>query len=387
MLRHLRDDPGAHRPRPRDSQPGVDWEAVAHLAVRQGVMPLVYRSVASALGEALPPSAAILRREMYGNSLRSRHLAGELVRIAGLLEAGGVAPIALKGPALAAAAYGDVTLRQFSDLDLLVRQSEATRAVEILAADGYAPQAGYDAADIRRRGTFELSLMRSGSLAVVDLHWRLVPPYFPVALDGEDLWRRAVRVGLEGGSVRGLAPEDQMLFLCAHGAKHGWQTLGGICDLAELMRSAPLDWDALRTRAGRIGARRMLMLGALLAHELLDAGVPADVVAQARGEPAVARAARTFHRYVASPGDGGPALWQRWSIPARMIAAPGARIRYLAARALLPSADDRGVLRLPRVLRPLYYLLRPARIALTQGAAAVRRLTRPNPSPADHWSR
>src|SRR6185437_16691088 len=102
-----------------------------------------------------------------------------------------------------------------------------------------------------------------------------------LALDGEDLWRRAVRIELEGAAVLTLAPADHLLYLCAHGAKHGWQALGGICDLAELIRassrtssptSSPtlsIDWDELSVRAERAGARRALGLGVMLAHELL----------------------------------------------------------------------------------------------------------------------
>jgi hypothetical protein len=96
------------------------------------------------------------------------------------------------------------------------------------------------------------------------------------------------------------------------------------------------------------------------------------------------RAARSFIGYVTNPTDDGPGFYQRWSVPLRLIAEPGARLRYLAARALLPSADDRGFLRLPVALHPLYYLLRPVRVALTEGPAALRRLVRSDPSPADH---
>lgn len=125
----------------------------------------------------------------------------------------------------------------------------------------------------------------------------------------------------------------------------------------------------------------------LLAHELLDAAVPAGVLEAARREPAVMRAAREFIGYVSDPSGDGPGFYQRWSVPLRVIAEPGARLRYLAARALLPSADDREFLRLPPVLHPLYYLLRPVRVALKEGPAVLRRLVRWAPRPADHSSR
>jgi hypothetical protein len=52
-----------------------------------------------------------------------------------------------------------------------------------------------------------------------------------------------------------------------------------------------LDWDAVLERAAAIGTRRMLLLGVLLAHELLGALVPAAVLARARADRAVAHLA------------------------------------------------------------------------------------------------
>ena len=376
---------------------GIDWQIAIRMASMQAVVPLFYRYLTSELADALPPAAADgLRRAFYGNSVRNLHLARELLRLTSLLEWGGVVPLALKGPALAMAAYGAIVLRQFTDLDLLVRKTEAARAVEILAGDGYAPCAGYQLADLERPGAYEIALARAGALTAIDLHWRLIPPYFPLALDGEDLWRRAVRIEIEGAAVLTLAPADHLLYLCAHGAKHGWQALGGICDLAELIRvcsrrsasaslpAPPIDWDELSARAERTGAHRALGLGMILAHELLDAPVPAGVLEAARREPAIVRAARAFIGYIRNPGDAGPGFYQRWVVPLAVIAQPAAQLRYVAARALVPSADDREFVRLPLTLYPLYYLLRPVRVALKEGPAAWRRLMR---SPASQPGR
>jgi hypothetical protein len=117
------------------------------------------------------------------------------------------------------------------------------------------------------------------------------------------------------------------------------------------------------------------LLGLLLAHELLDAQVPSALLDKACDMSAIVRAARSFIDYVRDPDAGGPGFYQRWLVPLAVIESPSARLRYLAARALLPSADDRKFLRLPMMLRPLYYLLRPLRVVLREGPAVMRRRT------------
>ena len=231
-----------------------------------------------------------------------------------MLEQSDIKPLALKGPALAVAAYGDISLRQFTDLDLLVHEGEVRKAIEIMLNEGYELGAGYGVADLERSGTYEIVMVKRGALTEIDLHWGLLPEYFPIALAVEDLWQRSVEVEIEGAAIRTLAPNDQFLYLCAHGAKHGWEALGGICDLAELVRNSSIDWDELFSRAERAGARRVLALGALLAHELLEAAVPATLLESALREPPVVRAARSFIGYVSDPADDGPGFYQRWSV-------------------------------------------------------------------------
>ena len=51
----------------------------------------------------------------------------------------GITAIPYKGPALALQVYGDLKLRSFVDLDVLVRRSDAARAGTLLAARGYRP--------------------------------------------------------------------------------------------------------------------------------------------------------------------------------------------------------------------------------------------------------
>jgi hypothetical protein len=76
--------------------------------------------------------------------------------------------------------------------------------------------------------------------------------------------------------------------LCVHGSKHLWERLIWVCDIAEVIRvHHQMDWDLLMQNASKTGAERMLLVGLLIAHTLLDAPVPASILRQAQANNAV----------------------------------------------------------------------------------------------------
>jgi hypothetical protein len=352
---------------------GVDWAVVMRAASRQGVMPSVYRVLIPTLALQLPTSVRDrMRREVYGNAVRNCYLATEMVRLCHLLEKHGVRALALKGPALALGVYGDLTLRQFTDLDLLVRQRDLSGAFAALAGDGFRTKAPLKKIGGELPSGWEMTFVRERGLFELDLHWRLSPPYFPFTPEGDELWARAVEVDLGPGRVSTLGPEDLMLFLCAHGAKHGWQSLSGVCDVAQAARAYRYDWEELAARARSLGSLRILLLGVLLAYDLLGAVIPDALIDAARAEPFVQSGARTFCRYFHQLGANGPGLLQRWLIPLTMIPQRSARIRYALARAFLPATKDFDFISLPCILSPLYYAVRPLRFALQKTPNLLR---------------
>jgi hypothetical protein len=84
-----------------------------------------------------------------------------------------------------------------------------------------------------------------------------------------------------------LAPEDLLLYLCVHGAKHHWQRLAWIGDVAALLRTYELEWGRLLDQADQTGGRRMLGLGMWLAQTLLGAVCPVDVQQRLYADPAI----------------------------------------------------------------------------------------------------
>ena len=116
----------------------IGWDRVIDIAKHHAILPLVHRYLKAECPSAVPePAIAKIRTEWQLIILYNRHLTAELVRLMGLLETAGIPAVTFKGPVLAAMAYGSIELRQFSDLDILVRQTDLPQIAKILTGQGY----------------------------------------------------------------------------------------------------------------------------------------------------------------------------------------------------------------------------------------------------------
>lgn len=348
----------------------VEWDYLYRLARRHAVLPLLYRGLEeSAPGAAPPETRERLREKFRENATRNTLLAGELARVSRLFGAAGVQLLAYKGPALAVQAYGDLALRRFIDLDVLVRRRDVARAGEQLLALGYGKPAGLTAAQERflLRRQHNLAFTRDGGQLTVELHWEVAPEPFASVRLGEGAWERAAAVTLFGAEVKCLSPEDLLLALSVHGTKHLWERLAWVCDVAALLDSRPeLDWDFVLGRARDSRVERMLRLALRLAHGLLGAGLPSGVLAETR-DPTVSALACEVASALFDGAEYAPAGFARnVSFNMRARGRLGEKAAYLR-HIFTPTDGDLAAVRLPAGMNFLYYFLRPVRLALKGG--------------------
>jgi hypothetical protein len=167
------------------------------------------------------------------------------------------------------------------------------------------------------------------------------------------------RVDLAGSLIPTFGANDLLTCLALHGARHCWVSLGWICDVANLIAVAPLDWEEILSNRS---TRRMVHVSVLLASDLLSAPVPPDVIERARRDSSAVGVTRLicqnlFQADADLAGRPSGALMQL-----RMLGGVRDRIRYVLRRGLEANQTDNDALSLPASLRPLLYLARPFRV-------------------------
>ncbi|PLX84652.1 MAG: hypothetical protein C0617_07375 [Desulfuromonas sp.] len=355
----------------------LDWTFLLRAARRHGLQPLLYWHIKEVPPGVVPEEILKrLERHFRGNARRNLFLTGELVRILERFRARGIPAIPFKGPALTEALYGDLALREFCDLDILVPRGRAREAVESLAAEGYLPFAALTPEQHHRCLKFfhHLHLTHPTRGFFVEIHWLFFRSKYTFALDMGRFWATH-EARPESAGLNSLPPEEALLYLCAHGTVHAWEELKWVCDVAALLnRHADLDWGKVLALADDLRCRRGLFLGLVLAGALLDAPVPKEVAAKAEGDRrAVALAALVWQNLNA---DGGRPLskFAGFAFNLKVKECVADRLRLCAGFAFALTEADLPTLQLPGGLFFLHYLLRPLRLLRELGSGLIGRV-------------
>jgi hypothetical protein len=274
VRRHL--DAAAEEQLRRLLREDLDWLYLLTAANRQGVVPLLQKNLAN---REVPPAVTTelqeWKQEIFTFNL---FLCGELVKLLDLFEQNGIEAIPFKGPAVTLQAHGDVGSRQYKDLDILVHKNDVDRVSHLLRDRGFQPTQhltpSQEAAQLRFGCATTFTDARG---VIVDVHWQVAERHLGIQLATDDFWSRLESVEIGGRTLLTLSAEDVLLVLCCHGYAHSWDRLGWICDVGMLVESRrDLDWAKLLDRARRSGLLRIVLLGLVLAGELLQIELPAE---------------------------------------------------------------------------------------------------------------
>jgi len=319
----------------------ADASRLIDLAEEHGVIGHLAASLSGLEEGVLNPQARhlLMDRQRAQNFLTLR-LTAELLRLLERFASEDIAALVVKGPVLAMQAYGDPSRRSYGDLDLLVRQPDIRRATKLMMAAGYQAAVPLSAIEAGKTpGQYLFS--KADSKLLVELHNDFTLRYFPRRFPIEEFFARQVRVRLDAHEAPALSAEDELVLICIHGAKHFWERLIWIADVAALVsRQSSLDWDRAAKSAKTVGAERMLHTGLRLAADLLKTRFPERISAAVCSDAAAARLAKQILNWLPAAGYAPPGLFERAVFRLRMRGGLLSAPAYLLRLLLSPTEED-----------------------------------------------
>ena len=339
----------------------LNWERILELAQHHRVFPALFSALQN--HRVLPPAVQrVLTKNFQQHALKTLRFSAELKSILGKFAEHGIEVLAHKGPVLAQYLFGDPAMRQFGDLDFLIRPADVVRARVALEDLGYRPKLHVSERQEKAylHAGYEYVFGAAADPSLVEIQWRVVPRFYSVELDMEGIFSRSREIMFEGQTVRTIAKEDLMLVLCVHAAKHEWNLLGMIRDIAKLA-SFDHDWHLIEGEMSRLGIRRIGLISLLLARNLLGFRMP-----HFRYDPAELSTSEKFASCFAQKlrcnleesaeslryFRGMIELRERWRD----------RVRFGWRLASTPNVGEWQSVKIPDSVFPLYRLVRGARL-------------------------
>ncbi len=346
----------------------LDWTRVVELALAHRLASPLLVALETADPELVPPELLHALAE-YCQRLRlqSHALVTELFELLDALEKRSVMAIPFKGPLLGELLFGDAGLRPPGDLDLLVRHTDVALVREVLEEHGYVDgdqQPGAPPLTDAQRWMYEryqceYMFVRLHDEMAVEPHWGLSQRPLALDVDYAGMLDRATPTRLGDRTVLTLAPDDLLLALCVHGAKHHWERLAWIRDVAAVLTKWPnLDLEAAVQRARARGCARLLLLSLSVVRECAGVSLPEAIGDAIEADPAIGQLRQEVLEALFQPDRPEPRndrvepfrfrLRERWSD----------RLRYASRTWLTPRRRHVEMVALPYRMRWGYYPLK-----------------------------
>lgn len=281
--------------------------------------------------------------------------------------------INIKGAVLGEHAYGDYTLRPFSDIDILIQEDKLVDAAQTLLSLGYrnmAPKASLTHPFILEHFV-DVAFEHIETGLIVELHWQLLRHVKASLRDIPSLFHHAYTVNIQGLQLKSLPLEEEFVYLCIHAAKHRFERLEWLNDLARLFHLHHTDYRFEKML--EIAREEKYLKAYLLAlfflqrdfEVIINEPQTQNLLKHARLDPLIQRI-ETFQASVLSINHTGRVRLKDFAFAVALEDGMGRKLQRLISLIFpLHKADILMSRPLPRALYVMYYLYRPFRLLST----------------------
>lgn len=264
----------------------ADWDEVLDQISRNGLLGLAFRYLEEGVSRDLFPDEfhTRLQQAFRSNAIRHAILYRNIIQVLSRLIQTNIPFLVVKGPVLAHTVYPSVSLRTFSDLDLVVRECDWVPMHQWMIANGFHSKENLSQPPPKFAPltvVYEMQYWHSTTQLLVEVHYDDLLNAGLASRDVAGFWQRAIPVEIEGIPIKTLSLEDQLIHLSAHAHYHGYTRMNWFSDLAFIIRdhAASLNWDQLLRAVRKEEAQVPVYFTFCYLQRLLGVGVPPEILA------------------------------------------------------------------------------------------------------------
>ena len=255
-----------------EGEMNINEEQLLQISARHRIAPQLYTSVASCrdYSDSFKEKLQMQYLENTKQVIIAENFLDELNQF---FKKDKIQGIILKGIPLSENYYNNKFIRHSRDLDLLIDRKYLSAICNWLHSKGYRLQENiFEYPEQFQRNYFQTNhhLAFYGILddcpKILEIHWKLRS--FNDAFPVDPFIDTSPLLSTQWENLRVLNHLDQFIYLCIHGAEHGWYRLKWLVDLPMLMKTVFIPWDELMKRSSELHAQQHVLSSLHLLNRL-----------------------------------------------------------------------------------------------------------------------
>jgi hypothetical protein len=262
-----------------------NWEYLITTIIDRGISPLLYKKLPLLSNNTLIPLSVKtkLQQVYYKTFSRSTILYNHFGIIARAFSEQNIPVIALKGIYLSEWLYQDIGLRQFSDIDLLVKEEHAIKCIAILAELSYKATDTMKTDFVKAKEEivhYDPMVLDGVSIEIhIKLHLNAEKYHLPISV----FWKNAIPVVVNSNLIYTLNTTDLLIHLCIHLDKHfrdGHVQFTCFSDITNLLEkeATNLYWNDFAQTCKKYKCEDVVFKYIILVNKYMYAFIPGEVI-------------------------------------------------------------------------------------------------------------
>lgn len=269
----------------------INWKLFFQYANIYSLIPLVYTSISQIESHKIPDWIINrFKKEYEKKRIGIIIQSAEIIRICKLFESNNIRFFILKGIPLALTIYGNITLRESSDIDFFIHRDDLSRAIELINDEKYIhlnDEYGDVLKNIKENNEEYLSKYHHMDYIhptrgiKLELHWKLSKTYFFIMLNDfsdvfsfNNLWDNRNEIVFSSNKLYKFCLEDELLYLVYHATTHRYMRLKWLLDIYELLNKyKEIKWNELIIKSKKTSLLKALALSIMLCSIYFDLNI------------------------------------------------------------------------------------------------------------------
>lgn len=281
-------------------------------------------------------------------------MSADLIKVMKIFEENNIEAISFKGPILSFMVYGDIALRQYTDLDILIKKNDINKIIKLFNNYGFTSTNSNEVSV----NDFNVISFFTKSGTFLEIHSEVISNNYGIKINTEEMFFTSYKKQLfKNYNINIFDMEENLVYLSIHASKHLYERLSWICDIDRFINNYQdeINWNKVMEISKSLHVERMLLLTLSLSKQLFHTKLNKYILTLIMEDTEICKFKFDFSLDKRTYLDD-------FFILLKMRSSISDKMRFIFSSLFFPQLEDFKLIKLKGLFKIFYIFIRPLRL-------------------------